>query len=45
MTEEKDKNIKLFEYLDKNKDAKLIDEELGDIHSLLPNPCADWPSR
>lgn len=41
----KDKNIKLFKHLDKNKDAKLIDEELGDIHSLLPNPCANWPSR
>lgn len=41
----KDKNTKLFKYLDKNKDGKLTDEEVGDIHSLLPNPCADWPSR
>ena len=41
----KDKNINLFIHLDKNKDYKLIDEELGDIHSLLPNPCANWPSR
>ncbi len=37
----KDKNAKLFKYLDKNKDGKLINEELGDIHSLLPNPCAE----
>ena len=41
----KDKNFKLFKYLDKNKDGKLADEELGEIHSLLPNPCANWPPR
>ena len=39
------KNFKLFKYLDKNKDGKLADEELGEIHSLLPNPCANWPPR
>lgn len=41
----KDKNIKLFNYLDENKDAKLSDEEVGAIHSLLPNPCANWPDK
>ena len=38
----KDKNIKLFKFLDQNKDGKLTNEELGKIHSLLPNPCAKW---
>lgn len=39
----KDKNLQLFNFLDKDADKKLSDEELGAVHTLLPNPCEGWP--
>ncbi|WP_228258867.1 EF-hand domain-containing protein [Acinetobacter ihumii] len=41
--QDKDKQQKLFNFLDKNKDGHLTDEELGAVHQLFENPCADWP--
>lgn len=41
----KDKNIKLFNYLDENQDGKLTDDEIIKIYNVLPNPCANWPDK
>ncbi|KAF1023255.1 MAG: hypothetical protein GAK29_02987 [Acinetobacter bereziniae] len=41
----KDKNIKLFKYLDENQDAKLTQDEFFKIYNVLLNPCADWPHK
>ena len=41
----KDKNIKLFNYLDENQDEKLTDDEIIKIYNVLPNPCANWPDK
>lgn len=41
----KDKNIKLFKYLDENQDGKLTEDEFIKIYNLFPNPCANWPDK
>lgn len=38
-----DKNRKLFNFLDKDKNKQLTNTELGELYSVLPNPCAGWP--
>jgi Ca2+-binding EF-hand superfamily protein len=41
----KDKNTKLFKYLDENQDGKLTEDEFVKIYNVLPNPCANWPHK
>ena len=35
--------LKIFHAIDKNQDDKLSADELSDIYSHLPNPCANFP--
>ncbi|MBJ8550832.1 EF-hand domain-containing protein [Acinetobacter bereziniae] len=41
----KDKNTKLFKYLDENNDGKLTEDEFVKIYTLFPNPCANWSHK